>query len=208
MLDSIKFLVTGVILGLTAGISPGPLLTLVISETLRHGRKEGIKVALAPFITDLPIILLSLFILSKLSRLHSVLGVISILGGLYLAYLAYENIGLKGIDASIQNIKPQSIRKGIIANFFSPAPYMFWIAVGAPLMLKAYGVAPIAAIMFIAGFYLCLVGAKIVVAVIAAKSKSFIKSRWYIYILRALGAVLLFFAVIFIREGLKYLMAV
>jgi threonine/homoserine/homoserine lactone efflux protein len=31
---SINFLLPGIILGLTAGLSPGPLLTLVISETL------------------------------------------------------------------------------------------------------------------------------------------------------------------------------
>ena len=52
-------LITGIILGLMAGISPGPLLALVISETLKHGKKEGIKIALTPFITDLPAILLS-----------------------------------------------------------------------------------------------------------------------------------------------------
>ena len=54
----ISFLTTGAILGLSAGFAPGPLLTLVVSETLRYNVKEGIKVALAPIVTDLPIVVL------------------------------------------------------------------------------------------------------------------------------------------------------
>jgi hypothetical protein len=50
----IHFLTIGIILGLSAGFAPGPLLTLVISETLQHNINSGVKVALAPIITDLP----------------------------------------------------------------------------------------------------------------------------------------------------------
>lgn len=64
------FLTTGAILGLSAGIAPGPLLALVISETLRHGMKAGVKVALAPIISDLPIVALTLYILAKLSAFN------------------------------------------------------------------------------------------------------------------------------------------
>ena len=64
----IHYLTIGTVLGLSAGFAPGPLLTLVISETLQHDIKSGIKIALAPIITDLPIIILTLFILSKLIK--------------------------------------------------------------------------------------------------------------------------------------------
>ena len=56
-----EFLFIGLLLGLSSGISPGPLLTLVIAETLRYGLGAGIRVAITPFITDLPIILLTLW---------------------------------------------------------------------------------------------------------------------------------------------------
>ncbi len=42
----------GSVFGLTAGMSPEPLLKLVISETLKHNRSEGIKVSLSPLFTD------------------------------------------------------------------------------------------------------------------------------------------------------------
>ena len=54
----------GLVYGLSAGFSPGPLMALVISQTLKHGIREGAKVAMAPLITDLPIILVSLLVLT------------------------------------------------------------------------------------------------------------------------------------------------
>ena len=59
--SSIAFLTMGAFLGLTAGLSPGPLLTLVITETLKHSRAAGIKIAVAPLITDVPIIIFTYF---------------------------------------------------------------------------------------------------------------------------------------------------
>ncbi len=46
MVEGFEFLISGIILGLAAGTSPGPLLALVFSETLKYGKKEGIKIAL------------------------------------------------------------------------------------------------------------------------------------------------------------------
>ena len=81
----LPFITTGAILGPAAGIAPGPLLALVISETMEHGVRAGVKVALAPILKDLPIIIITIFILAKLSSFHSVLGVISILGAFFIA---------------------------------------------------------------------------------------------------------------------------
>lgn len=50
----------------------------VIAHTLTHGFDEGIKIALAPLITGFPIILLSLLLLTRLSRFDHVLAVFSL----------------------------------------------------------------------------------------------------------------------------------
>jgi threonine/homoserine/homoserine lactone efflux protein len=74
MMESIEFLISGVIFGLVAGISPGPLLTLVISETLRHNKRAGIAIAVAPVLTDVPIVISSIFILTKVAGFQLILG--------------------------------------------------------------------------------------------------------------------------------------
>jgi threonine/homoserine/homoserine lactone efflux protein len=93
----LSFLTAGIILGLSAGFAPGPLLTLVISETLQHDVKAGIKVALAPILTDLPIIICTLFILVKLADFHHILGIISIIGACFILYLGIKNIKAAGL---------------------------------------------------------------------------------------------------------------
>jgi threonine/homoserine/homoserine lactone efflux protein len=59
----IAVLLTGAVLGFSAGVAPGPLLVFVISETLRFGVRSGFKVPAAPLITDPPIIVLTLLLI-------------------------------------------------------------------------------------------------------------------------------------------------
>ncbi len=195
----------GAVFGLTAGISPGPLLTLVISETLRHNKTEGVKIAIAPLITDIPIVLLTIFILSKMASFDMVIGIISILGGIFIAYLGYDSIRSKGIEIEIQNLKLKSIRKGIIVNILGPHPYIFWLMVGAPITIRAYQASPAAAFAFIIAFYVLLVGSKISIAMVVDRSRAFLKNKVFIWTLRILGLVLLILAILLIKEGISYL---
>ena len=201
----INFLTIGIILGLSAGFAPGPLLTLVISETLQHDIKSGVKVALAPIITDLPIIILTLFILAKLSNFHNILGIISLTGGFFILFMGYESIRTKGVELNIQETEPQSLRKGILANALNPHPYLFWFSVGAPTMTEAMKQNIIAPLAFISSFYALLVGSKILLAILVGKSKSFLSGNVYIYTLRFLGLILCVLAFALFLDGLKLL---
>ena len=71
MEEVLGFVVPGIVLGLAAGLAPGPLLVLVVAHSVRHGTREGVKVAIAPLITDLPII--GLAILGFLGSMYSCL---------------------------------------------------------------------------------------------------------------------------------------
>ena len=199
----IAFLTTGTILGLSAGIAPGPLLALVISETLRHDVKAGVKVALAPIISDLPIVALTLYILEKLSAFNIILGTISFLGGFVLLYMGYESLATKGVNLSFQNLKPQSLKKGIIVNVLNPHPYLFWISIGAPTTIKAWDQSIFAAMAFIGSFYILLVGSKISLAVLVGRYRSFLTGSFYIYTMRILGLILFAFALVLFRDGMN-----
>jgi threonine/homoserine/homoserine lactone efflux protein len=200
-----SFLTIGVLLGLSAGFAPGPLLTLVISETLQHDMQAGFKVALAPIITDLPIVILTVFILANLSGFHNVLGIISILGGLFILSMGYQNIRTEGIEISLQTGQTTSLTKGIIANALSPHPYLFWFSVGAPITSKAIQSGPLSFFAFIGSFYVLLVGSKMLLAALVGRSKSILTGNGYIYTMRILGLILCVFAIILFREGLSLL---
>jgi threonine/homoserine/homoserine lactone efflux protein len=201
----IKYLIMGSFLGLTAGISPGPLITLVIAQTLKHGKKEGIKIAVSPLFTDLPIITFTLLIFTRLAQSGTLLGIIAFLGGIFVAYLGFETIQTKGILLNKQNANSRSLRKGITANFLSPYPYLFWMTIGSPLLLQAYSISLIAVISFLLSFYTLMVGSKILVALLVSKSQTLIGNKYYIFIMRLLGLILFFFAAKFIYDGIQIL---
>ncbi len=202
----ISILTVACLLGLSAGVAPGPLLMLVISETLQHDIKSGIKVAFSPLITDFPIIILTLFLSASLTELDLVLGIISIVGGCFILYLAYNNLCIKAVDIDQQKIKkPASLIKGMAANLLSPHPYLFWLTVGAPMVHKAMKESVFTAILFIIFFYICLVGSKIMLALLTGKSKSFLSGKPYIFTMRLLGLLLAIFAFILINDGVELL---
>lgn len=201
----IDFLTIGIILGFSAGCAPGPLLTLVISESLQQGVRSGVKVALAPLLSDLPIILLTLFIASKLSGFQSVLGIISLAGGIFMLFTGYHCLRTKPVKVSIQTEPAKSLLKGVLVNALNPHPYLFWISVGAPTMSKAlkFGIVEVAA--FLGAFYMMLVGAKILLAITVGKSRSFLSGKVYLYTLRLIGLLLSVFALVLFRDGARLL---
>ena len=102
----VYYLTIGILLGLSAGFTPGPLLTLVISETLEHDIKSGIKVSVAPIITDLPIIIITVLIFSQLSSFHHILGIVSLIGACFVLFLGYESMRSNGSESSLQEPRP------------------------------------------------------------------------------------------------------
>jgi len=203
--EGIVFLSAGMALGTTAGFSPGPLLALLISQTIKHGPKEGVKVAFAPMITDFPILLVSTYLLIRLSDTQWILGVLSILGGVFLVHLAYTMMKTRGVEGTVDKEVPYSFLKGAIVNALNPHPYLFWITVGAPTIIKGLAGGLIAPVVFVGSFFGCLVGSKVLLAVVVGKSRSFLTGRAYLSIMRVLGIGLLVFALVLFKDGLRLL---
>ncbi len=199
------FINMGIVLGLSAGFVPGPLLTLVISETLRHDIRAGVRVAISPILTDLPIIILTLAVLSQLSDFHNILGIISLIGGCVILFMGYESMTPENSESVFSETEAKSLLKGVLANALSPYPYLFWFSVGGPVMSKAMNLNVTAPFVFAASFYVLMVGSKILLAILVGRSKSFLSGAVYIYTMRLLGLALCILALLLFRDGLKLL---
>lgn len=200
-----EFITLGVILGLSAGFAPGPLLALVIFETLQHDIRSGVRVALSPIFTDVPISILTLVILSQLSGFHNILGVISLIGGSVILMMGYKNMNPKPPGPVFLKTEPKSLTKGIMVNALSPHPYLFWFSVGGPIISKSLHLGITGLVAFIGSFYALLVGSKILLAVLVGRSNTFLNGPLYIYTMRFLGIALCFLALLLFRDGLKLL---
>jgi threonine/homoserine/homoserine lactone efflux protein len=122
-----------------------------------------------------------------------------------LVYLAYASIKTRGVEVNMDQEVPYSFIKGAAVNALSPNPYLLWITIVAPTIIRGFAESYIAPLLFVGSFLGSLVGSKCVLAVIAGKSRHFLTGRAYLYIMRALGIVLLAFAVILFKDGLRLL---
>src|SRR3972149_5537850 len=160
------YLIQGIGYGLAAASQPGPFQTYLISQTLTRGWKRTLPAALAPLVSDGPIILLCLLVLSQVPKWMQ--RGLYIAGGLFILYLAYGTYKAwkifdaqaavhGGEDAAI-SLEQQSVLKAALMNALSPNPYIFWTLVTGPILLKGWRETPVNGIGFLAGFYVTLIG--------------------------------------------------
>lgn len=150
-------LALGLSLGLGAGLAPGPLLALVVRSTLRGGFSAGARTATAPLISDAPIVVACVLVLRELPE--QALAALSLAGALFVAWLAWD-----ALHADSSSGGSTDLRRAVLVNALSPHPWLFWLAVGGPLLVEAGHRSAVLAVAFAAGFYITLVGAKVAVA--------------------------------------------
>ena len=120
-ISPVGFFLQGAALGVTAAATPGPFQTFLISETLKGGWHQSLPITLAPLLTDLPIILVSLFFLDHLP--DNFLKIINIFGGLFVLYLAWSawrdwRAGPDNLDISNSETRfSNGLLKGMLMNF-------------------------------------------------------------------------------------------
>jgi threonine/homoserine/homoserine lactone efflux protein len=202
----VTYLLLGISLGFSAGISPGPLLTLVITRTLAHGLGAGLRVALAPLVTDAPIILLCVLLFTALPTWLE--AAVTAAGGLFLIYLGVETF-LSARHATLQAspdaqaVASTDLWHGALVNALSPHPWLFWITLGAPTLTRAWQAGPLSAFAFLLGFYALLVGGKIAVAFAVESGRRFLSDAWYRRVLAATGLLLCLFGLLLFRQLLQ-----
>jgi len=200
-----SLLLAGLLLGTVEGFKPGPLQTLVITETLKKDWRAGFKVTLAPLITDGPIILFCALVVSTLSNNNQLFAIISFAGAGFLSYMAYETYTISGVNISDANTDNSSLYKGIITNLLNPNPYIYWTLVGSPFLVKAFEVETWLPLVFIFSFFLVFIFCKTITAIIVERSKTFLSSQTYLLVLKILALILVGFALIFVQTGLSYI---
>jgi threonine/homoserine/homoserine lactone efflux protein len=106
-------------------------------------------------LSDTPIIILTTFILKQFPEF--VLQAISVVGGLFVLYLAWgfwkqwkETAPKKSVS---DDIKDRSFSKAVAMNLLNPNPYIFWAFVSGPILISALEESWLRALTFLGGFY-------------------------------------------------------
>lgn len=157
----LAYFLQGLALGFPAAATPGSLQAFLLSQTLHNGWRRTIPAAFAPFLSDGPILLLILIILTQTPEWF--LQVLRIGGGLFLLYLAWGAFrSYRQVDTQTESVKlqsgQQSLLKAATINLLNPNPYIFWSLIAGPIVLAAWRESPVYGLAFMLGFYGTLVG--------------------------------------------------
>jgi threonine/homoserine/homoserine lactone efflux protein len=183
-------LLIGIGLGFGAGVSPGPLMALVLTRSAEKGFSAGLRISLAPLFSDLPVVILSILLLPSLSP--EFLGILALAGGSFVVLLGISTI--RGARKASLEPKPKAagrdLLQAIVVNLANPHPWLFWMTVGGPLTVTAWRSNPAWALAFVIPFYALLVGSKVAVAGLVAKGRRHLTLTWYRRVLHLCGGLL------------------
>jgi threonine/homoserine/homoserine lactone efflux protein len=159
----LAYLTQGLLLGGAAAVQPGPFQALLLSLSLNYGWRRAVPAAFAPLISDGPILILVLVVLTQLPVWF--VSVLQIGGGIFLLYLAWgAYLAVRSAGAiEADDLPPPSgsVLKAALTNLLSPNPYIFWATVAGPILIGAWRESPSNGIAFLLGFYAALIGGMI-----------------------------------------------
>jgi threonine/homoserine/homoserine lactone efflux protein len=155
----LTYLLQGFGFGLAAAVQPGPFQTYIVSQTLTQGWRRTLPSALAPLVSDGPIIIVSLVVLSRVPVWFQ--RFLYLAGGLFILYLAYATFltwrNFKNEKEHMAPTKRLSVIRAALTNALSPGPYIYWSLVLGPILLAGWREAPAKGISFIVSFYCALI---------------------------------------------------
>jgi threonine/homoserine/homoserine lactone efflux protein len=149
------YITRGIALGLAAAAQPGPLQTFLIARSLDQGWRRTLPAALAPLISDGPIIALVLLVLSQIPPWFE--RFLYLAGGIFVLYLAWNAFkAWRAFDPTATTAPSstrQSVLRAVMTNFVSPGPYIFWSLVLGPLLVAGWRETPANALGLLLSFY-------------------------------------------------------
>lgn len=150
----------GLLLGGAAAAQPGPFQAYLLAQTMQNGWRGTFLAAFAPLVSDGPIVLLVLFVLTRLP--DKFLVGLQIGGGLFLLYLARKALltlrKSVPVQAAPAATKRFNIFEAALMNALGPGPYIFWATIAGPILLMSWRQSAQLGVSFLFGFYGALIG--------------------------------------------------
>jgi threonine/homoserine/homoserine lactone efflux protein len=168
------YLIFGIGYAFACVVQPGPFQVFLFSQSITSGWQKTIPLVFAPLISDIPVIVLVLLVLTNVP--HEVLLLLQCFGGLFLLYLAFN--AYKAWRNFSRNVTPvvsprQNVFRAVIINLLNPNPYLGWSMVMGPLLIKAWSEDPVYGIILLTGFYTSMIIYSMGLVVLFAAARKF-----------------------------------
>ncbi len=187
-------ILTAVVLGLFAGLAPGPYTTMVAGTALERGFRAGLVLALTPLVTDVPPMLFSAILLERMGwRALTALGlvggaVILVVGVRFLRknWSAEEDLLVGGSRRS----PSAHLSHVVLSSLTNPSPWVFWLVVASPFLLRAWARSRGEGLFFIFALFGTNIGTAASLAWVASRSRRFLQPSVQRRALQMVGGIL------------------
>lgn len=193
-------ILVAVLLGSFAGLVPGPYTTMVAGTGLERGLRPALKLALAPLVTDIPPLLVTAFVLERLSG--TALSALGVVGGVIIAVVGIRFLRrhrpdpriLESLEDGDDDARPEqsaTFTHVVLGTLLSPAPWIFWLVVASPFMLRSWNRSSFEGALFVVLLFATNIGTASGLAWLASRGRRLLAGPWLRRILRVAGVGLL-----------------
>jgi len=155
----LSYLIFGASYAFACAVQPGQFQAYLISRAIEHGWRRTLPAALAPLLSDVPVIALVLLVLTQVPPLF--VHLLRLAGGVFLLHLAAGALRACRTYDQRASSPPAPARRTLleaaVVNLLNPNPYLGWALVMGPLLLQAWRESPATGMGLIAAFYLTMV---------------------------------------------------
>jgi threonine/homoserine/homoserine lactone efflux protein len=181
MTGVIEVLWLGLLLGVGAALSVGPIFVVIVQQAATSGFAASLRVILGSATADLLLLLPAFafaWVIRSLERAALWVGAVGALFLLWLAWQAARDARRLWRGGQLRVDGRWAFWKGVAGNLANPLTWTFWLATGTPAMLaarRAGGMAGLA--LFTATWFLVASGLEAVIALAVARSHRLVGSR-------------------------------
>lgn len=213
MANLIAIFTTSLMVGFSGAMMPGPLLTVVISESARWGFIRGLLLVLGHAVAELFIVVALSRGLNKLLKRNLVAGLIGVVGGAFLLWMGYSiaesawrgTLSLNLASGREGGVRLGPIVTGILVSVSNPYWLLWWATVGASYVLLSLKHGPLG----LGGFYIGHISSDLswysLVAFVVSSGKEILSQSIYRGVLLVCSLFLIALSLYFIYSGIDFL---
>jgi threonine/homoserine/homoserine lactone efflux protein len=207
-MDFLNFAVTVVLITASGALAPGPLFFVTISQGAKAGAKSGLIFSIAHTVVEFTVVMLLALGLLSVANEPVVRLAVRVAGGV--ALLVFGAMQIRG-SFSFKPDEAGSGRRatrsllliGLAFTGLNPYFIIWWLTIGANLILLALELAGLAGVIFM---YVCHVWMDYVwltfLGFFAKRGAKILRFKWYRVMMAVFGAVLIYFGLFFLVSSL------
>lgn len=201
----LDLLVSVVVVTTSGALAPGPVVFATILEGSRHGVKAGLVFSFTHALIEFPLVLLLAFGFVSFNQ-QVIKFFVGILGGCVLLFIGFQQ-ARDAMKTGVPEQRPDRLKHGLFMtgvalNALNPFFIIWWLTVGAKLILDtlSYGSFGAIPMMYILHFLIDLAWL-VLLAYSAMKGMKLIGSKGYRILLAIFGIILMIFGLNFISSA-------